>query len=242
MGGGREELSRARREGRLRDLRGRSAVSASASLLAGGERTLFLVADVASRRSLLGEVLSPQLGRNALRLQSACAGRCALAVAESDVVMTGYDLALARPELTAGFAHVLLFDPPPSRIALAAVAEAAPEAWLHAVWGPDQKAFAAGVMARQHELDGVLRHVWRALAAGSGELDDDLEERLLADGEALHSVSAVHAAFRALREVGLLVLPGANRYHLVRPESKVVITATETYNAWHRLLQKNDLS
>ena len=58
-----DALRAARADGRLVDRRGRPAVSQLAALLAGGERVLVLVADVARRRPLLTrDVLAPGLG------------------------------------------------------------------------------------------------------------------------------------------------------------------------------------
>lgn len=236
-----ERLERARREGRVRDRRGRTATATITSLAAGGERVLVLVADVARRRPLLSRgALSPHMGRTAMYLQAACVGRLGVA-AESDIVMTSYDVVAARPEVAAGFTHMVLFDPPSSRAALALVASAAPEAWLHAAWGSAEAAFAAQVGAGELDLYATLRRVWRCLAAAPGEFNDDLAGRLLDDGDGLRSVSAAGAALWALREAGLLVVDQADRYHLERPESKVDITTTEAYGAWHRLFQRRDL-
>ena len=143
-GGARGRASpRRARDGRLVDRRGRAAVSALTSLAAGGERVLVLVADVARRRPLLSrDVLSPQLARRAAYLQAACVGRLGEALAGPDVVMTGYDVVAARPQLAAAFAHVVLLDPPFTRRLLAAVAAAAPEAWVHALWGRAEAGFA----------------------------------------------------------------------------------------------------
>ena len=74
-------VAQARREGRLRDRRGRSAASTIAALAATGERVLVLVADVARRRPLLTrEALPTALGRRAMYLQAACANRLAAAI------------------------------------------------------------------------------------------------------------------------------------------------------------------
>ncbi len=66
-------LHAARAEGRLVDRRGRPAVSQLAALLAGGERVLVLVADVARRRPLLSrDVLAPGLDCAGAYVQPAC--------------------------------------------------------------------------------------------------------------------------------------------------------------------------
>ena len=198
-------LAEARRDGRLLDRRGCPAVSTLTSLAAGGERVLVLVADVARRRPLLSrDVLSPQLARRAAYLQSACVGRLGEALAGPDVVLTGYDVVAARPQLAAAFAHVVLLDPPFTRSLLAAVAAAAPEAWVHALWGRAEAGFAAQVAAAELDLDATMRRAWRALSAGSGRFDEALEQEVLGGDPFLRSAGAAAAALRALRDAALL--------------------------------------
>jgi single-stranded-DNA-specific exonuclease len=234
-------LAEARRDGRLLDRRGRAVVSTLTSLAAGGERVLVLVADVARRRPLLSrDVLSPQLARPAAYLQSACVGRLGEALAGPDVVLTGYDVVAARPQLAAAFAHVVLLDPPFTRSLLAAVAAAAPEAWVHALWGRAEAGFAAQVAAAELDLDATMRRAWRALSAAAGRFDEALEEEVLGGDPFLRSAGAAAAALRALRDAALLSVDGAGGYHLERPQSKVDVTQTDTYKAWHTLFQTSD--
>ena len=56
----------------------------------------------------------------------------------------------------------------------------------------------------------------------------------------LAPVAAVAAAFSALREAGLLVAGEAGGYHLERPQSKVDVTRTDAYRAWHNRYQTPD--
>ncbi|MEI6452033.1 MAG: hypothetical protein WCP98_19070, partial [Actinomycetes bacterium] len=234
-------LAGAHADGRLLDRRGRAAVTALASLAAGGERVLVLVADVARRRPLLSrDVLSPQLERRALYLQSACVGRLGEALAGPDLVMTGYDVVAARPRLAAAFAHVVLLDPPCTRRLLATVVAAAPEAWVHALWGPDEAGSTAQVAAAGLDLDAAMRRAWRALSAASGRFDKALAQELLGGDPFLRSAGAAAAALRALRDAGLLHIDGSGGYHLERPRSKVDVTQTDTCKAWHNLFQTSD--
>jgi len=234
-------LAEARRDGRLLDRRGRPAVSTLSALAAGGERVLVLVADVARRRPLLSrDVLSPQLARRAAYLQSACVGRLGEALAGPDVVLTGYDVVAARPQLAAAFAHVVLLDPPFTRSLLAAVAAAAPEAWVHALWGRAEAGFAAQVAAAELDLDATMRRAWRALSAAAGRFDEALEQEVFGGDPFLRSAGAAAAALRALRDAALLSVDGAGGYHLERPQSKVDVTQTDTYRAWHTLFQTSD--
>ena len=209
--------------------------------MAGGERVLVLVADVARRRPLLSrDVLSPQLARRGLHLQAACVGRLDEALAGPDVVMAGYDVVAARPQLAAAFAHVVLLDPPFTRRLFAAVVAAAPEAWLHALWGVDEVGFAAQVAAAEPDLGATMRRIWRSLSAASGRFDEALEQELLGGDPLLRSAGAAAAALRALRDAGLLHVDESGGYHLERPQSKVDVTQTDTYRAWHKLFQTSD--
>jgi len=233
-------LSAARSAGRLVDRRGHPVGPALTALAASGERVLVLVADVARRRPLLShDVLSPHLDRSGLYVQAACAPRVAEALAGPDVVMAGLDLVLSRPELAAAFAHVVLVDPPLTRAQLGRLAAAAPGAWLHALWGAPEARFAEQVAAAECDLDSAMRRAWHALSAGSGRFDDALEQELLGGDPFLRSGAAGGAALRALRDAGLLVTE-AGGYHLERPQSKVDVTRTETYEAWHTLFLTSD--
>ncbi len=123
-------LHAARAAGRIVDQRGRPPVSRLAALLAGGERVLVLVADVARRRPLLTrDVLAPGLSCRGAYVQAACAHRRAdVASAGAGVVMTTPEVALADPAFTGSFAHLVLLDPPFTTSMWAGLAAAAPDA------------------------------------------------------------------------------------------------------------------
>jgi hypothetical protein len=199
-----------------------------------------LVADVARRRPLLTrDVLSPGLPCRGAYVQAACAQRLAAAT-NAGVVMTTPDLALAHPAFTASFAQVVLLDPPFTTSMWAGLAAAAPDAGLHALWGPAEAAFAGRVRETQLDLDAAMRRVWRALAAGSGRFDDALEQELLGGGAVLAPVATAAAAVEALREAGLLVVDQGGGYHLQRPQSKVDVTRTDAHRRWHNRYQTPD--
>ncbi len=199
-----------------------------------------LVADVGRRRPLLTrEVLTPGLGRSAAYVQAACAPRLE-AVQDADVVMTTPDLALGHPAFARSFAHLVLLDPPYTGAVWAGLAAAAPDAWLHALWGPGEAEFAGRVRESQLDLDAAMRRVWKALAAGSGRFDEALEQELLGAGAVLSPVAALAAAVQALREAGLLVLDEDGGYHLERPQSKVDVTRTDAHREWHHRYQTPD--
>ena len=230
-------LKAARAAGRLVDRRGRPPVSALTALLAAGERTLVLVADVGRRRPLLtAEVLTPGLGLSAAYAQAACAPRLE-SLQDADVVMTTPDLALSHPAFARSFAQVVLLDPPFTGAMWAGLSAAAPDAWLHALWGPGEAEFAGRVRETLFDLDAAMRRVWKALAAGSGRFDEALEQELLGTAAVLAPVASLATATRALREAGLLVLDEEGGYHLERPRSKVDVTRTDAHREWHHRYQ-----
>ena len=161
-------LHAARADGRLVDRRGRPAISQLAGLVAAGERTLVLTADVARRRPLLSsDVLVPGLDRSGAYVQPACAQRLEEA-ASADVVMTTTEVALDHPAFARSFAHVVLLDPPCTTAAWAGLVAAAPQAYFHALWGPAEAEFTGRVRESQFDLDAAMRRVWKALVGGAG--------------------------------------------------------------------------
>jgi hypothetical protein len=174
-------------------------------------------------------------------LQAACANRLEAATgaagessAGPDVVMAGVDLAAAHPELVAAFGHVVFVDPPFSAaLHDDIVVAAAPDAYVHSVWGPADVHFSEEVLAAGYDLDAVLRRVWRALEADAGRFDDELEQELLGQGPFLAPALPVAAALRTLAAAGLLRTDGAS-YELKRPQRKADMTTIETYRAWRR--------
>ncbi|HSL95646.1 MAG TPA: single-stranded-DNA-specific exonuclease RecJ, partial [Thermoleophilia bacterium] len=233
----------ARRDGRLRDLRGRPIASTLVGLVAAGGPLVVVAADVARRRPLLTrDVLPPELRRGGLYLHGACvAGRAGLAGA-GDVVLVGHDVALARPELLRAAAHVAFIDPPPTRLAFdALLAAAGPDAWLHILWGRGEVDFADKVARSLFDLQPVSRLLWRALAAAGGRFGEVPEQELFLQGPYLRPLAPLAAALRAFTEAGLAgVVEGG--LQLERPDVKTDLTGTETYRAWHRLFQTNDFT
>ncbi len=229
---------------RVIDRRGRPLTPAVSTLAAGGERVLVLVADVAHRRPLLSrEILGEHIAARGLYVRDACANRLALA-ADADVVMASMDLAAvidpARlASVVSGFAHVVLADPPFTQALFERVVEARASSWLHLCWGPAELDFVGRMRQADYDVEAAARRVWRALDAGSGRLDEALADELLNGQAFLPSVATLAAAFRVLREAGLLHVAG-DAYELERPATKIDITNNESYRAWHTLFQTND--
>jgi single-stranded-DNA-specific exonuclease len=233
-------LHAARADGRLVDRRGRPPLSQLAALLAAGERTLVLAADVARRRPLLSaDVLVPGLDRSGAYIQPACTCRLEEA-GQADAVMATPEVALDHPAFTRSFAHVVLLDPPCTTTAWAGLAAAAPQAYLHALWGPAEVAFAERVRESQCDLDATMRRVWKTLSAAQGRFDEGLEQELLGRGAVLAPVATLAGAFAALQEAGLLVAGDGDGYHLERPQHKVDVTRTDAHRRWHNRYQTPD--
>jgi len=233
----------ARRDGRLRDLRGRPIASTLVGLAAAGGPLVVVAADVARRRPLLTrDVLPLELRRGGLYLHGMCvAGRAGLA-GEGDVVLVGHDVALARPELLRAADHIAFVDPPPTRLAFdALLAAAGPDAWLHILWGRGEVDFADKVARSLFDLQPVSRLLWRALTAAGGRFGEVPEQELFLQGPYLRPLAPLAAALRAFIEAGLAgVVEGG--LQLARPDVKADLTGTETYRAWHRLFQTNDFT
>jgi hypothetical protein len=185
------------------------------------------------------DVLSPGVDHSAAYVQAACVPRLE-AAAGADVVMTTPELALDQPGFARSFAHVALVDPPFTGAMWAGLAAAAPDAWLHALWGRGEAEFAGTVRESQLDLDVAMRRVWRALATGSGRFDEALEQELLGTGAVLAPVPTVAASLGALREAGLLFAGDDGGYHLERPQSKVDVTRTDAHREWHNRYQTPD--
>jgi len=239
-------VEQARSEGRLLDRRGRPIVAGITSLVATGERVLVVVADVARRRPLLAhDVLSPQLGCEGLYLHGACvAARAGLAVPAAPdastcapgAVMTDCVSAALNPALVAAFAHVFFVDPPFSSTLLDAIVGAAgPSAWAHYGWGAGEVHFSEKVLAAGYDVDARLRQVWRVVSGRRGRLADGAaESELLGAGAFLAELPTLAAALSTLDETGLLA--GEEGKNRVRPvESKVDLSTSRTYLAWHQL-------
>lgn len=231
-------LQAARAAGRLVDRRGRPPLSRLAGLLAGGERTLVLVADVARRRPLLSaDVLTPGLEVAGAYVQPACVQRAG-GLGGAGVVMATPEVALDVSGFAAGFTHVVLLDPPYTTTLWTELVAAAPEAYVHALWGPAEAEFAGRVRESRLDLDATMRRVWKTLSAAQSRFDDGLEQELLARGSAFVPVLA--AAFAVLQEAGLLVADGDGGYHLERPRHKVDVTRTDAHRRWHNRYQTPD--
>ncbi len=153
-----------------RDRRGQGFAGVTGDLLSSGERVLVAVADVARRRE---------------SLESLVAG---LAPDGLDVV--AWSALAARPELAAGFDHLVALDPPPGGAADRLVTASA-AAHTHLAWGQPEAEFALAYWRFELDLRPALMEAFRALR--DAEPGPDAFERALR-GSGRHPRSAEHCA------------------------------------------------
>ena len=233
--------------GRLLQTYGRPIVPTVVSLLADPGRALLLVADVGRRRPLLTRTLPlDALGRSGMYLAAACAhDRLAAALghteaddvswsgpAPPDTVVTSVVTAAAHPQLVAAFDQVIFLDPPLEAASLAAVLKAAAGP-VRFVWGDPEVHFAGTVAEADYDIDATLRRLWRGLPGSGSPAARAVEEGLFAAGPFLAKLPTLTAAWRVLREAGLLAADGGKNE--VEPGSgKVDLTVSPTYTLWRQ--------
>ena len=250
----RDCLRRALADERVLDAREAPLVPFVFSVLAGSERVIVLVADVARRRPLLTRDLPLEaLGRSGAYLNGACAARRlerllggaepgreapAAGVAAGlpagperpDVVVASAVTAAAHPALVAAFDRVLFLDPPLDEVSLARVLAAA-RGRVDFAWGRPEVHFAGKVAACDYDLDTMLRRLWRALPS-AGSVAAALERELFVAGPFLAKLPTLLAAWRTLRETGLLAPDGGKT--LKGRAGKTDLSRSPTYRLWHQ--------
>jgi single-stranded-DNA-specific exonuclease len=174
--------------GSLTDARGAGTqVATIARLLGAGDDVLVVVAERARRQSMLAGALHP--GRF---------GGGGIALAEWDEL----------PAAAAGFAAVVLLDPPAREEQLSLIPELAADAAVHVVWGAAEVTFARTVAEEREPLRPALAAVWRAAREGVTPL---------------LPAGTIAACLQVLEEVGLD--PAAP------PAEKVDLEASSSYRA-----------
>jgi len=158
----------------------RSANSPAATvfeLLSSGASVLALVAD-ASRRAALA--------------------RDGLALADYAELERG-------PGLARDFAHVVLFDPPPShRLEKLASRPSAEGGFLHIAWGEAEHRFALAVLESRHAQRGELAGVFRDLRDAGEVSGEELRQALLGSGAHPRDPESAARCFRVLVELGVV--------------------------------------
>ncbi len=174
-----------------------SGVSALADLVSSGAPVLALCAD-ASRRAELSARADPRRFGSGPAVH-AC-GRCATGELDdrlAELIEAGSGLALAdwaalsrRPDLAAGFEHVVLIDPPP--FAHLHQAAAAGDGYLHLAW-EELLGFALHAHRAEWQLREALRSLYAELRDAEPQPHGDRLLRILA-GAGPHPRTPEHAA------------------------------------------------
>lgn len=200
--------------GRLIDKRDFGAITGQvARLLAGGESALLLTADVARRRgTLFAELTAPaDASCEALLLSS----RCGAAYHEETLeridqsppalALTDFATALANPGLAAAFRHLVFIDPAPTAATFAAIAAAAPDAWVHLFHCGDEVKFTQKVIEHEFSLRPPLTRIYKLLEGRAEHpLDESTGRLLLGGGKYLRQPALVARCLKVLEELELV--------------------------------------
>jgi len=167
--------------GEVRDRRGQGFAGVAADLLTSGEPALVAVADLPRRRRSLEALLG--------------------GLAPEGLAVASWSALEREPGITAGFEHLVAFDPPPSGV---------PDPLLrlaplgHAAWGVPEAEFALAVWTAELELRPALVDAWRALRALRGSDRDAGRTALRGGGRYPRSPECCGRIVRVLRELGLV--------------------------------------
>jgi hypothetical protein len=202
---------------RLADGRGRGIAAQITQLVATRERLLVVCADAAARRRHL-------------------AGR-----------LGGFSLAshgaLERGDVdAAGFAHVLLLDPPARDGGAQQIALAAAPARTVMAWGPAELRFAQDIHEFQFGLRDPLAACWRALRDRGGAAGRDLEEALRGDGPQPRPPELAGRMLRVLAETGLIELDRERAAAAVTAQRRVSLEASPAFREYERRRQDGQRS
>jgi single-stranded-DNA-specific exonuclease len=109
------------------------------------------------------------------------------------------------PDLSGGFVHVVLVDPPPcSGLATLAARPHAEGGYLHRVWGEAEWRLAARLLGEQLPQREALIGAFRDLRDAGEVSGEDLRQALLGGGPRPRSAEAAARCFRVLAELGLV--------------------------------------
>ncbi len=171
--------------GLVADRRGEGGLALLYDLVAGGAEVLALCADVPRRL----EGLAARAGGFAL---------CSHAALERD------------PALGEGFDHVVVLDPPASRLQdarMRAAGRADGQSWTHLTWGDAELRFAQQIHESEYGIRAALVPLYRALRDRGGVAGEELGRLLRGDGHG----RSVHVAARLVAILEELELVSLDR-------------------------------
>jgi len=168
----------------VEDRRREGFAGVAGDLFSSGESVLVAVADVPRRRAGLEAVVA--------------------ALANGPMPVISWDVLAARPELAAGFEHLVALDPPPGGMS-DTVLSLTPRA--HLAWGPAEAEFAIAAYRSSFDLRPQLTQVYRALRELPPSPDRAaLEDAIRGPGRYPRPPALCARLLRVLTELGLIDL------------------------------------
>jgi single-stranded-DNA-specific exonuclease len=196
----------------LRDRRGRGIAATVVELVGGAEPVLVVCAAAPERCAHL----SGRLGGFAL---------CSYSALERD------------RELTSGYTHVVLLDPPTSERQLALAGAGEGTQFTHLAWGEPELRFALHILEREYGLRGSLAACYRALRDSGGAAGRELEVLLRGDRSAARSPELAGRLLRVLTELDLIVLDRSRQAASVTEVRRAALETSPAYRTYQQRLQ-----
>jgi single-stranded-DNA-specific exonuclease len=195
--------------GVVEDRRGEGFAGIAGDLFSSGEAVLVVVADVARRRAGLEAVVA--------------------GLSDAPMPVTSWAALAARPELAAGFDHLVALDPPPGGLAspqLRAVSRA------HLAWGPAEAEFALTAWRAELDLRPQLTELYRGLRGlPAGASASDLETAVRGSGRYSRGARACARLVRVLSELSLIELDPVARSCRVLDAARSELELSASYRA-----------
>jgi single-stranded-DNA-specific exonuclease len=196
----------------LRDRRRQGFAGVAGDLIATGESTLVLCADLARRRPALEQVFGAR-----------------------GAPLVSWDALAARPELAEPFAHVVALDPPFAGAGEELLHALPGFGFAHLAWGEPEVAFALALAQAELDLRAPLAAVYRALRDAGAATDDALRALLEGEGRHPRSPSLCANLLKVLDELGLATY-AERQCTLAGAARKVELDSSPTYAACQRRL------
>jgi len=202
-----------------------------ASLASCREPVLVLCADALRRRELVERAADPArfcggplaIASGRLAGEVVREGIGSVLRAECGVALADWGALERMPEMAAGFAHVLIVDPPPfPHLERAA---SAGTGFVHLAWGEAEAALALRVHEEEWPRREALAALYRVMRdrhpGGTGLREDDLRKALHGPGRHPRAPEAGARRIRVLEEVGAVEWDSAATARALRVVSSV---------------------